>query len=86
MAEKQKKKRSEKSDAELAKEHLAKTAHFIDQVANWMTKLTKAVNSRKHPLTDSQKEKATDALRELYEIYEASLTAKEAVIEKGFEF
>jgi hypothetical protein len=81
-----KKKRTEKSDAVLAKEHLEKTAHFVDKVDDWMTKLIKAVNSRKHPLTDAQKERVSGAIGELYDRYEASLRAKESIEEKGFEF
>jgi hypothetical protein len=84
MAEK--KKRTEKSDNVLAKEHLEKTAHFVDKVDDWMTKLIKAVNSRKHPLTDGQKAKVSDTLNALYDKYEASLRAEEAIEEKGFEF
>ena len=86
MAEKEKKKRSEKSESVLAKEHLVKTAHFVDQVDNWMTKLIKAVNSRKHPLTEAQKNKVSGAIGALYDRYEASLRAEEAIEEKGFEF
>ncbi len=86
MAEKEKKKRSDKSDAELAKKHLENTAHYVDQVDNWMNKLIKAVNSRKHPLTDAQKAKVSGAIGALYDRYEASLRAEEAVEEKGFEF
>ena len=82
----EKKKRTEKSDSVLAKEHLEKTAHFVDQVDNWMTKLIKAVNSRKHPLTDGQKAKVSGAIGELYDRYEASLRAEAPVEEKGFEF
>ena len=84
MAEK--KKRTEKSDSVLAKEHLEKTAHFVDQMDNWMTKLIKAVNSRKHPLTETQKNKVSGAIGELYDRYEASLRAEAPVEEKGFEF
>ena len=84
MAEK--KKRTEKSDSVLAKEHLEKTAHFVDQMDNWMTKLIKAVNSRKHPLTDAQKAKVSDALNALYDSYETALRAEKPVEEKGFEF
>ena len=86
MAEKPKGKRSEKSESVLAKEHLEKTAHFVDQVDNWMTKLIKAVNSRKLPLTEPQKNKVSSTIGALYDRYEASLRAEEAIEEKGFEF
>ena len=82
----EKKKRTEKSDSVLAKEHLEKTAHFIDKVDDWMTKLIKAVNSKKHPLTEAQKNKVSGAIGELYDRYEAALRAQEVPAEKGFEF
>jgi hypothetical protein len=86
MAETKKGKRSEKSDAQLQKDHLEKVAHYIDQVDNWMSKLIKGISSKKHPLTDAQKSKATSAVNTLYVRLEDSLTSREVVEEKGFEF
>ncbi len=80
-------KKSDKSEKRLAEEHLVRIAHDIDQIDNWTVKLTKAVGSRKYPLSDAQKQEVAAHVNESVEKFNTSLTETEDETQKtGFKF
>jgi len=66
--------RTVKTTEELATAHRAKVEHEIRAVEKWLTKLGKAMSSRKYPMSAAQKQFALEYLDKVQDKFVATIS------------
>ncbi|OGN87476.1 MAG: hypothetical protein A2Z74_04725 [Chloroflexi bacterium RBG_13_46_9] len=77
--------KAKKNESELTEAHMARVDRCTENVAKWMAKLSKALKSKKYPLSEAQKAQVLDYLENSRQDFVNAISNTEPTQKPGFK-